>query len=181
LKKTKNGATTAEKIMSLVNEYLKRPYGRVVIPEADGTFRAEITEFPGCIATGETAAQALTNLESVAASWLASVIARGQKIPAPLETMGFSGKLVLRLSKSLHRKAAYIAAREGVSLNSFIANSVAEQVGIRQSSPDTTFLTVFLGERRTASSAGTWQRLVTSDFSSSSGLVMRSSVEVENA
>ena len=29
-------------------EYLKAPYGRVVVPESDGTFRAEITEFPGC-------------------------------------------------------------------------------------------------------------------------------------
>jgi predicted RNase H-like HicB family nuclease len=34
-------------------------YGRVVVPESDGTFRAEIIEFPGCIAVGDTAGEAL--------------------------------------------------------------------------------------------------------------------------
>jgi antitoxin HicB len=110
-------------------EYLQRPYGRVVIPEGDGTFRAEIIEFPGCIAIGDTSAEALANLEDVAASWLEVVIAKGQRVPEPIENVGFSGKLVVRLPKSLHKKAANMAAREGVSLNQFIVSSIAEQVG----------------------------------------------------
>ncbi|MBV8565277.1 MAG: toxin-antitoxin system HicB family antitoxin [Methylobacteriaceae bacterium] len=110
-------------------EYLKRPYGRTVVPERDGTFRAEIIEFPGCIATGDTASEALANLDRVAESWLEATLARGQHIPEPVENSPFSGKLVLRMPKSLHRKAAHIAAREGVSLNQFIVTSVAEQVG----------------------------------------------------
>lgn len=57
-------------------------------------------------------------------------LARGQHVPEPIENQGFSGKLVVRLPKSLHRKATHAAAREGVSLNQFIANSVAEQVGV---------------------------------------------------
>jgi predicted RNase H-like HicB family nuclease len=110
-------------------EYLKMPYGRVVVPEEDGTFRGEIIEFPGCIAVGDTAAEALANLEDVAESWLEATLARGQHVPEPIENQGFSGKLVVRLPKTLHKKATYAAAREGVSLNQFIANSVAEQVG----------------------------------------------------
>jgi predicted RNase H-like HicB family nuclease len=110
-------------------EYLNRPYGRVVIPESDGTFRAEIIEFPGCIAVGDTAAEALANLEGVAESWLEATLAKGQRISEPMENGGFSGKLVLRLPKTLHKKAAYMAARDGVSLNLFIISSVAQQVG----------------------------------------------------
>jgi antitoxin HicB len=110
-------------------EYLKRPYGRVVIPEADGTFRSEILEFPGCIAVGDTSAEALAALEDVAASWLESSLARGKAIPEPLECSEYSGKLVVRLPKSLHKKAAYAAERDGVSLNHFIVSSIAQQVG----------------------------------------------------
>jgi predicted RNase H-like HicB family nuclease len=112
-------------------EYLKRPYGRVVIPEQDGTFRAEIVEFAGCIAVGDTAAEALANLESVAESWLQATIAKGLRVPEPIESTEYSGKLVVRLPKSLHKKAAYVASREGVSLNQFIVSCIAEQVGAR--------------------------------------------------
>ena len=112
-------------------EYLKRPYGRVVVPESDGTFRAEIIELPGCIAVGDTAAEALANLESVAESWLQATIAKGLRVPEPIEGIEYSGKLVVRLPKTLHKKAAHAAAREGVSLNQFIVSCVAEQVGAR--------------------------------------------------
>jgi antitoxin HicB len=111
------------------SEYLKKPYVRSVVPEADGSYRAEIIEFPGCIAVGDTAAEALANLENVAESWLESTITRGQRVPDPIENVGYSGKLVLRLPKSLHRKATHVAAREGVSLNQFIVTCIAEQVG----------------------------------------------------
>jgi predicted RNase H-like HicB family nuclease len=111
------------------SEYLKKPYVRSVVPEADGSYSAEIIEFPGCIAVGDTAAQALENLENVAESWLESTIARGQRVPDPIENVGYSGKLVLRLPKTLHRKATHVAAREGVSLNQFIVTCIAEQVG----------------------------------------------------
>ena len=112
-------------------EYLRRPYGRVVVPESDGTFRAEIMEFPGCIAIADTAAEALANLESVAESWLQATIAKGLRVPEPIEGVEYSGKLVVRLPKTLHKKAAHVAAREGVSLNQFIVSCVAEQVGAR--------------------------------------------------
>src|SRR5882762_8764153 len=88
---------TTERQMSAAtapSEYLKRPYGRVVVPESDGTFRAEIMEFPGCIATGDTAAKALTSLEIVAESWLEATIARGLHVSEPMEGGRFSGKLV---------------------------------------------------------------------------------------
>lgn len=112
-------------------EYLKRPYGRFVVPESDGTFRAEIIEFPGCIATGDTAAEALASLEDVAESWLEATLAKGQKVPEPIENVPFSGKILVRLPKSLHKKASHQAAREGISLNQFIVTSLAEQVGVR--------------------------------------------------
>lgn len=114
-------------------QQLKKSYGRLVTPEDDGTFRAEIPEFPGCLATGDTAAAALATLELVALSWLEATHFAGIAIPEPADNLEYSGRFVTRLPKSLHRKAAIAAEREGVSLNTFVVNSVAEQVGIRAS------------------------------------------------
>src|SRR5258708_5019153 len=110
-------------------ELLKKPYGRLVIPEDDGSFRAEMLEFPGCIAAGDTAPKALSSLEKVAESWIESALANGQSIPQPMDNVDFSGRFVLRLPKSLHQRAAYAAERDGVSLNQFITTAVSIQVG----------------------------------------------------
>jgi len=118
------------KDIEIAADYLRRPYARIILPEADGSFRGEIMEFPGCIATGETAAETLLGLEDVARGWLEAALERGQNIPQPFDNNNeFSGKLVLRLPKSLHKKAAWIAEREGVSLNQLIVSSLAENVG----------------------------------------------------
>ena len=115
-------------------DYFKLPYSRVVVPEDDGTYRAEILEFPGCIATGDTEVDALAALKDVALSWLESVAAMGKAIPEPMEKLQYSGKLVLRMPKNLHKKAARAAERNGVSLNQFIVSSVAEQIGMQSGS-----------------------------------------------
>jgi predicted RNase H-like HicB family nuclease len=115
-----------------VGPYLRRPYARVVIPESDGTYRAEILEFPGCLAMGDTLGEALAALEEVAAEWLDAALKRNQEIPDPVEEAEFSGRLLLRMPKSLHKKAARLAEREGVSLNQFIVTGLAEHIGERK-------------------------------------------------
>lgn len=122
----------ASENVSTPAEILKRPYHRVVVPDESGLFGAEIAEFPGCLAVGDTAADALANLEEVAEGWLLGVIERKQPIPAPSEEPEYSGKLVLRLSKSLHESAANAAERDGVSLNSFIVTALARYVGANE-------------------------------------------------
>lgn len=110
--------------------YLLKPYARVVIPEEDGSFRAEIIEFPGCLAIGNTAAEAIGSLEDTAIDWLVAALENNQPIPPPIDVSNdYSGKLVLRIPKSLHKKASWIAEREGVSLNQLISTSLSEAVG----------------------------------------------------
>lgn len=115
--------------MESASEILKKPYARVLVPEEDGSFRAEIMEFPGCIAVGDTAAEALSTLEEVAESWLEAVFEKGQPVPEPAEIVEYSGKVALRLPKSLHQRAAMVAKADGVSLNQFIVSSLASCVG----------------------------------------------------
>jgi antitoxin HicB len=111
-------------------EILRKPYARQVVPQPDGVFKAEILEFPGCFAIGDTAIDALAILEEVAADWIVAAVEQGQEIPEPTEHAGYSGKLGLRMSKTLHKKVAQFSMRDGVSINQFIVNCLAEHVGL---------------------------------------------------
>ncbi len=113
----------------VAEDYLTLPYARMVTPDSDGTFFGQILEFPGCISSGDTAAEALESLENAAAGWLEAALANGQNIPKPIEESDFSGKLMLRLPKSLHKESALAAERDGVSLNQFLVTAVGLRVG----------------------------------------------------
>lgn len=123
--------------------YLQKPYMRSVIPQEDGTYFAEIVEFPGCIATGNTVDEAYAELEEVAESWIEASLQAGRNIPNPLQEVEYSGKTVVRMPKSIHRKAALAAELDGVSLNQFIVNAVGIAIGQRQGAnsipPNNTF------------------------------------------
>jgi antitoxin HicB len=112
-----------------VDEILKQSYSRVLRPAEEGGYSAEILEFPGCVTQGETLEEAYANLEDAARGWLEVVIELGQSVPEPTAENEYSGKIVLRLPRSLHRTAATLAERDGVSLNTFLATAIAERVG----------------------------------------------------
>jgi predicted RNase H-like HicB family nuclease len=114
----------------IAKDYLKRPYARVLTPDEEtGTYTAEILEFPGCIAQGDTPEEAYSSLESTAEGWIQAALDMGQEIPAPTDPHSYSGRIALRLPRSLHRRAAQIAERDGTSLNQFLVSAIAERVG----------------------------------------------------
>lgn len=114
------------------NEYLKEPYSRIIIPEDDGTFSADILEFPGCFAEGQTPDEAYTNLERVAESWIEAALEQGQEIPPPLSTHDFPGRIALRIPRSIHKQAAKFAKMDGTSLNQFFLAAIAARVGAEE-------------------------------------------------
>ena len=109
--------------------YLCRPYARILVPDPKGGFSAELLEFPGCFAEGETANEAYANLEKSASSWIEVALSQGQDIPRPSANYGYSGRLVLRLPRELHRLASQKANRDGVSLNQCFVTAIASWVG----------------------------------------------------
>jgi len=115
--------------METVKNYLQQPYARIVIPVEPSGFHAEILEFPGCFAQGDTVANAYTNLEKAAESWIETCLSQGQEVPNPSSTLSFSGRIVLRLPRSIHQKAAQLAERDETSLNTYLVSAVAAKVG----------------------------------------------------
>ncbi|MEX1254695.1 MAG: toxin-antitoxin system HicB family antitoxin [Dehalococcoidia bacterium] len=112
-----------------VARILREAYARVIIPDDQGRCAAQVLEFPGCFAEGDTPEEAYANLETAAESWIESALAQGMQVPPPFASQGYSGTVSLRLPKSLHRRAAEHAHRDGVSLNQFLVAAVAAQVG----------------------------------------------------
>jgi predicted RNase H-like HicB family nuclease len=116
-------------IESIVSEIMNRPYSRILIPQDEGGFSAEILEFAGCFAEGESADETYRNLEQAARGWVEATLAKGEPVPLPLTNYEVSGKFALRLPRGLYARAAKIATKEGVSLNQFIVDAVAERTG----------------------------------------------------
>ena len=112
-----------------IEDYFKEPYARVLIPEDDGGFSAEILEFSGCYAQGETADEAVSNLENAARSWIEAALAQGQKVPEAFARNEGSGNVALRLPRSTKHKAVQMAEREKVSLNTFLVAAVEARLG----------------------------------------------------
>jgi predicted RNase H-like HicB family nuclease len=104
---------------------MKKHYRVVLRFDPDGYWVAEHPELPGCVADGETAAEALASLDTSRDLWIESRRATGLPVPEPGEEPQYSGRLLLRIAKSLHRELAQEAEAEGVSLNSWIARILA--------------------------------------------------------
>jgi len=109
-------------------DYLQEPYTRILIP-SNGSYSAEILEFPGCFAEGETPDEAIKNLEEAAESWIEASLEQGMEIPEPYMNQGFGGKVALRLPRSIHRQAVRFAERDGVSLNQFLVSAISARIG----------------------------------------------------
>lgn len=59
-------------------------YERIIYwSEQDQKFIVEVPELAGCVADGETAAEALENVETVISEWIETAKAIGREIPVP--------------------------------------------------------------------------------------------------
>jgi len=93
--------------------------------EEDDAYLARCLEFPSLLAHGGSPEASLAELRSVVAVVVNDMEEASESIPVPLGSKVYSGKLVLRLPKELHRGAAIRAAEEGVSLNQYLISKLA--------------------------------------------------------
>ena len=110
------------------------PFAIRPLNEAEGGgYLIEFPDLPGCMSDGETIEEAIANGEDAKRCWIAAMKEAGRPIPPPSADTaeGYSGKWQLRAPKSLHRKLAERAKREGVSLNTLAVTLLAEGLGER--------------------------------------------------
>lgn len=114
-----------EKKMSDGPEYASMAYPMTLYPSEEGGYVAEIEDLPGCLSQGETAEEAAAALEECKAAWIEAALASGIEIPPPRTDAEYSGRFVLRMPRSLHRRLAWRARQDGVSLNTEVATLLA--------------------------------------------------------
>jgi len=119
--------------MERLDHYKNLKY-KVIIefhPEDDFYF-ASFPDLPGCIAHGATEAEALAHAIEVKDEWLETALEEGWSIPEPSSLIEVSGRITLRMPKTLHQNLIDKAEDEGISLNQFILYLLAEGIGKRK-------------------------------------------------
>ena len=95
-------------------------------------FFIEIPDLPGCMTFCEEFDQIERMAEDAKESWISSRLERGLEVPEPRGEEDFSGKILLRLPKSLHRKLLDQAKREGTSLNQYMLGLLSSRSSIME-------------------------------------------------
>jgi antitoxin HicB len=113
--------------MASANEYPVTV--RPLSDDDGGGFLAEVPDLPGCASDGETEAEALANARDAIVSWIEAAEEDGRTVPEPTVDASYSGRLLLRTPRSLHRRLAERARSEGVSLNTITVALIAEGLG----------------------------------------------------
>lgn len=108
------------------NYYLSLPYTYEVIQEDATTWFARVKELPGCITEADSAEEAIIMIRDAQIEWIDAALESGYPIAEPLPEVEYSGKLSVRLPRSLHQEVSQIAAHDGVSLNQYINITLAK-------------------------------------------------------
>jgi antitoxin HicB len=108
--------------------YLNLKYPVTFYPDPEGGYVAQIKDLPGCLTQGETLEETMANINEARELWIETAYEAGDDIPLPSNDDNYSGKLLLRMPKSLHRRLAETAENEGVSLNQYIVSLLSASV-----------------------------------------------------
>ena len=115
-----------------LNYYLDLPYTIILERWDDGKgpyWVARVAELSHCMISGETPEEAIKEIETVKKEWIKSNLKRGLPVPEP-SPRNYSGKMILRISPSLHKLLVQRAEVEGMSLNQYMSTALATSVGL---------------------------------------------------
>jgi predicted RNase H-like HicB family nuclease len=145
-----------------VNEAQRYP-AQVFYSDDDQGFIAIATDLPGCSAFGDTQEEAVAELRDAIDAWQIAAEKAGNPVPEPSKPQVDdlpSGKILLRLPRTLHAQLIERAKYENVSLNQhlvFVLTASTSSVTARNTLHWSRALSV---------------NLITLNYSSESGIVM---------
>ena len=116
---------------SSLEDYTGLPYHLLLVRDGEDKGRpwtASVEELPGCTSHGKTSDEALDGIETAMSKWIAVALEEGREIPEPRSAATHSGRLLLRMPRTLHADLTRASEREGVSLNQFITDVLASAV-----------------------------------------------------
>jgi len=115
-----------------IEYYMQLPYSILlhqVEEEGEKYWMAEVPELPGCRSHGSTVEEAVKSVEEAKNDWILDSLEEGEEVPVPVDRENYSGRFVLRMSRSLHRALSLLAESERLSLNQLVVTILAKEVG----------------------------------------------------
>ena len=110
-----------------INYYINLPYTILLKRYTDGGYFVEVKELPGCMTEADSKEEALAMIDDAMRGWIEIAIQDSRNIPEPVEE-SFSGKILLRTPKSLHKALLNKAKNEGVSLNQYLVYQLSKSI-----------------------------------------------------
>jgi predicted RNase H-like HicB family nuclease len=113
----------------IAEDYLDLPYHFILLPDHwdDGTpgWFIRVDELEGCMSQGRTPDEALERIRDAMLGWIDVSLQDGQDIPLPRpDDDGLGWGLIARVPGRVVDAAAEAAAREGISLDQYVANAL---------------------------------------------------------
>ncbi|MCD8286843.1 MAG: type II toxin-antitoxin system HicB family antitoxin [Clostridia bacterium] len=106
--------------MSSLEEYLSLHYPVQITEDPDeGCFIVSCPDLPGCLTSGETLDEAITNAIAARCRWLAAAYSQGIPIREPGTAQPDVACLTLSISRSLHRLLSKRARTAGMTISQY--------------------------------------------------------------
>ncbi len=112
-----------------VKDYMELPYTRIIKEMNDESghyYYGYILELDGCQSTGDSVDELMESLNDAMEGYFEVKIAKNLSVPLPQQDDEYSGKFIVRLPKSLHKRLSIEASNEGVSLNQWACYKLAQ-------------------------------------------------------
>ncbi len=127
-------SSVEKRVRGTVEEYTSLPYHLMLVRDGEDKGRpwtASVEELHGCTSHGKTSDEALDGIEAAMSKWIALALEEDREIPEPKSATSHSGRLLLRMPRTLHADLTRASEREGISLNQFITDVLAAAVAWR--------------------------------------------------
>ena len=98
---------------------------RVIWSDEDEQYVGLCAEFPSISWLASSPEKALRGIIRVAAKVVKDMKANGEPVPEPICSRRYSGKLMVRIPPEVHRRLAFEAAEEDISLNRLISTKLS--------------------------------------------------------
>lgn len=110
---------------------MKKEYPYIVKPveqeEYGVNYVVEYLDFPGITGGGDSQEEAVRIANEALDMYMESLESEGKEIPIPTD-FNATGRVTLRLPKSMHIRVIQMAEREGVSLNTYIIDALSQKL-----------------------------------------------------
>jgi antitoxin HicB len=125
---------TSATVPQQARQLAAQPYTFTLTQGEDSVWTSSVLEMPGVISEGDDPNEAIKMAQDALALMIEIRLEDDLEVPEPLRTREFSGRMQLRLNPELHRRAVMRASEENVSLNRWLAASIARSIGVTAAS-----------------------------------------------